>query len=75
MVKKLKSSIYFAYKKLRFEKIKEPKNDNYFNGLKEKFKSTNAEKVLKDLIYKRRYLYYIPEQLIKIEGEILSVYD
>ena len=46
-----------------FEKIKEPKNDNNFNGLKEKFKSTKAEKVLKDLIYKRRYLYHIPEHL------------
>lgn len=50
--------------------LKQKSNDNTFDYLKTKFKVTNADQILKELMINRRNNYYMQEKLIENEKEI-----
>ena len=58
-----------------FEKIKSPKDGNYYDDLIAKFRKTKAEKIMKELIINRKKYFKSPNQLEEIEKKIVSNND
>ena len=58
-----------------FQKIKSEKDGNYFDDLISKLKTTNAEKLLKDMIINSQKYYYSEDILNEEETKILADND